>query len=470
MNLRLISTFVFIFIFLSRCIESLLPYDHSDALYYHLAGAKIWYFESFKHLILNLPSYAQAGMFDLFYYPLFFLHLSLVKTQSLAQFLHFFCSIGLAAIFCLSTGRKSLWSVLAALSMLTIAKDGSYFVFAKNDGVLALMGLFLCYSVVERKPWWLIAILMGSLPLIKLSGIYVVIPTSLLYVYLNRNFKDVIRVASISVLMLSLALLKNYFITGNPFFPGATNHFRGLLSQSMIDYNLGFFGNGVTLNTFKGLLTDLFLGKIILLFSIPVFFYNLKRKNFSPNFYFLTAITIFSIYLITNGGYQAARFFFSCHFLLIYFLFVSLKHLELNPLWMTLILLLILADAKVDKSVKRAWFAIRDYATLSDSQIVLKHIPHTHFWQFLPKANEPKLILTDYVSESYYLPPQYTLHIPDHSPQADFLYHCEGNNINELNRYQFALLMKNLANPCYEKIRKGKLLTSKNGFELFELP
>jgi hypothetical protein len=470
MKLRLIFSVVFLLIFLSRCIESLLPYDHSDALYYHLAGAKIWYFTSFKDLILNLPTYAQAGIFDIFYYPLFFLKLSLVKTQSLAQFLHFFCSIGLASFFCLMSGRKTWWGVLAAIAMLTIAKDGSYFVFAKNDGVLALIGLFTAYSVVEKKPWLQTALLMGLLPLIKLSGIYVVIPTSLLYVYLNRNIKDILRVAVISIAMLSLALLKNYFVTGNPLFPGGSNHFPGLMSPSMIQYNQGFFGNGVTLATLKGLLSDLFLGKIILIFSVPVFFYNLKKKNISANYYFLIALVIFLTYVLTNGGYQAARFFFTCHFLLIYFLFLSFKSIELKPSWMIAILILILADAKVDKTMKRAWYAIRDYSSLSEKEIVLKHIPHTHFWEKLPISQLPQFIVSDYVSETYYLPSNYILHIPDHSPQADFLYHCEGERFNELKRYQFALISKNLINACYQKIRQGTLLLKKEGFELYLLP
>ncbi|MFZ4712592.1 MAG: hypothetical protein ACOYL6_02665 [Bacteriovoracaceae bacterium] len=460
---------LFLCVFSLRCIESLFPYDHSDALYYHLAGAKIWFFTSFHELITNLTSYAQAGIFDYAYTLLFFFKLSLVKTQSLAQFMHFFFSIGLASLFCFMTAQKKIWGALAALAMLTIAKDGSYFLFAKNDGVLALVGLLAAYSVIEKKSWKLVAFLLGILPLIKLSGLYVVVPVSLLYIYINRKPIDIVRVALISGTMLSLALLKNYAISGNPFFPGMSAHFPGIMTPSMIDYNNGFFGRGVTLATLIGLLSDLFLGKVILLFSIPVFYLNWKKKNFKSNWYFLIAVSIFSIYLVTNGGYQAARFFFSCHFLLIFFLLQSLKDIELKGRWAILVLALVLSDGKIDKSIKRAWYAVRDYQTLSDAEIVAKDIEHTYFWSALPIAQTKTYIISDYIAETYYLPEQYILHIPDHSTQADFLYHCEGGRLDELKAYHYAIISKRLPNPCYEKIRQGKLLLKKDGFELYDL-
>ena len=188
---------------------------------------------------------------------------------------------------------------------------------------------------------------------------------------------------------------------------------------------------------------------------------------------------MFVLYLVLNGGYQAARFFFSGYFLTVFFIFASLRNLDgekkyfekKRSLILGILLALILSDGKIDKSIKRSFYAVRDFATMSETDILKRHIPHVIIWEQLEKPTKPSLVLTDYHSESFYLPSGYRLHQPDHTRSPSFFYYCqEPGDIERIYTYRYVLLGFWRDNPCYHHvIEKTKLIFSWNQFKLYQL-
>lgn len=482
-NLKCCVTFIFVALFFLKIGESLLPYDHADALYYHLAGARIWFESSWSEIWVHLTAYAQAGYFDLVYYLLFFVTHSLLKIQVLGQFLHFFCSLGLGSLF-IFWRLEGIWGILGALSLLTIAKDASYFLFAKNDGVLAFLSLAVTYLIINRKNLYLIGLLLGLLIGVKMSGLLVVIPLSLILAWdYRKNFTKLSGPALLAFLIILPKLAENMIYTGNPFFPALLKKFPGTLTPAILDHYFHFFGLPINLPVLKSLLADFFLGKIIFILAIPILLMNLWKKYYRINLYYLVGLSIFLLYLVLNGGYQAARFFFSGYFLTVFFIFASLKNFDEEKkyfeknraLIIATILALILIDSKIDKTVKRSFYAVRDFAILSEGEILKKHVPHVVIWEQLEKSLakplKPSLVLTDYHSESFYLPSGYRLHQPDHTRAPNFFYYCqEASDIERIYTYRYVLLGFWRDNPCYHHvIQKTKLIFSWNQFKLYQL-
>ena len=66
--------YIYFFFLLLQASQTLIPYSHGDALYYHLVGPKIWKESNWHSMWQDLVHYAQAGYFDLFYFiPTYFL-------------------------------------------------------------------------------------------------------------------------------------------------------------------------------------------------------------------------------------------------------------------------------------------------------------------------------------------------------------------------------------------------------------
>lgn len=479
-NLKCCVTFIFVTVFLLKVGESLLPYDHADALYYHLAGARIWYESSWSEIWVHLTGYAQAGYFDFVYFLLFFVSHSLLKIQVLGQFLHFFFSLGLGSLFIFWRLESSIWGILGALSLLTIAKDASYFLYAKNDGVLALLSLIATYLIINRKNLYLIALFLGLLIGVKMSGMLVVIPLSLILAWdYRRQIPKLIGPALLALIIILPKLIENYIYTGNPLFPALLKKIPGTLTPAILDHYFHFFGLPLGPEVLKRLLADFFLGKVIFLLAIPLLLINFWKKNYRINLYYLVGLSVFALYLLLNGGYQAARFFFSGYFLTVFFIFITLKTLDSEKkyfekkrsLILVGVLALILIDGKIDKSLKRGFYAVRDFSTLSEKEILKRHIPHVAIWEQLEKPLKSALILTDYHSESFYLPSGYRLHQPDHTMGPNFFYYCkEPGDIERIYQYRYVLLGFWRDNPCYHHVtEKTKLIFSWNQFKLYQL-
>lgn len=478
-NLKCCVTFLFVTVLFLKVGESLLPYDHADALYYHLAGARIWYESSWSEIWVHLTAYAQAGYFDFVYFLLFFLTNSLLKIQVLGQFLHLLFSLGIGSIFILWR-LEGIWGLLGALGLLTIAKDASYFLFAKNDGVLALLSLIATFLIINRKNLYLIALFLGLMIGVKMSGMLVVIPLSLILAWdYRKNSTKLIGPVLLALLVITPKLIENYVYTGNPLFPALLKKIPGTLTPAILDHYFHFFGLPLYPEVLKNLLSDFFLGKVIFLLAVPLFIINFVKRNHRLNLYYVVAISVFALYLVLNGGYQAARFFFSGYFLTVFFIFSSLKNLDQEKkyfekkrvLILTTLLALILIDGKIDKSLKRSFYAIRDFSTKAEKEILKSNIPHVVIWEQLEKPKPGALVLTDYHSESFYLPAGYRLHQPDHTKGPNFFYYCqEAGDIEKIYQYRYVLLGYWRDNPCYHHvIEKTKLIFSWNQFKLYQL-
>lgn len=477
--MKKIFSIIFFIVLGLKLFESFLPYDHSDPLYYHLAGARIWYEYSWSHLWENLTAYAQAGYFDLAYVLLFYVFSSLLTIQIFGQILHLLFSLVFASFFIRTKLKHSIFGILGAISLLTISKDSSYFVLAKNDGVMAFCALVLSYLIIERKSYLWIGVCFGLLVGIKMSGLFVAIPLFCIFlvdfIFKKRKWSEFLKCSLIVVLLIAPQLIKNTIYTGNPFFPGLLKSFPGTLTPAILDHYFHFFDVPITKEIFWQLIADFFLGKFVFLLAIPLFILNWKEKRTRLNLYYLVATSVFILYLYLNGGYRAARFFFSSFFITNYFIFRSLDFIDFKKLIKPVsivLLLLIFADSKLDKSFKRGFTFIRDISTLSEEKMIDKHIPHVEIWKSLPK-NEGELIyiLTDYRSESFYLPKGYRLHQPDHTRGPNFFYYCQDpEDIQKIYQYKYMLMGYWRDNPCYHHVKnKTKLILKWNEYSLYQL-
>jgi hypothetical protein len=447
-------------------MESFVPYDHSDALYYHLSGPKIFHQFSWEILNLNLTTYVQAGYFDLiFYLPFFFFH-SLLFIQLIGQFFHLFFSLILAGFY--STRRISdpLLKLALAISFLTIAKESSFFTYAKNDGVVALLGLIASIMVMEGKAFWQIGIALGLLVGTKMSGLMIGLPIGFTYLLFHyKDWKKVLALIGCVLLIAAPQLVKNYYYVGNPFFPGFMNLFPGSYSLGVKTAFSQFFGRPFIWSEALILLSDFFTGKVIFLVTPILAFLNVKYKNKKSNNYFYIALSILILYLVVNGGFRNVRYFFTCYFLLVYFIFETLdKNNFFKPLitkkWFLFVLMtIVLIDSKIDKSFKRVKVAFTDYSQLSEKEIILKHIHHANIWAQLPELPKGKVnyIISDYRSEGYYLPEGYFIHNPDNTNRASILFFCYGEKeIELLKTYHYAVLYTgNIDNLCFREIRSN---------------
>lgn len=457
--------------------ESLLPYEHPDPLIYHLTGARIWFETSWGNIWPHLTAYVTAGYFDVIYYLLFFVTSSLLKIQVLGQFLHFYFSLGLGSLFIFWRLEGSIWGILGGICLLTISRDSSIFMYAKNDGALALVSLVVTYLIINRKNLYFIAVLLGLMVGIKISAFFVVLPLSclLLFDYRQEPLK-LLKPFFISLLILAPKLLENYIYTGTIFFPAFIKRFPGNLSPAMIEHYTYAFGSWLTQEGMTKLLADYFLGKIIFLVGIPLFIVNLRSKLHRLNLYYLVAMTVFILFLVFNGGHQPARFFFSSYFLMTFFIFLSLRELDIRKNWfIAAIFLLIICDSKLEMSAKYGFYAVRDFLTLSETEIIKKHVPETEVWQHLEKTDKPQLILTDFESPSFYLPQGYYLHHLYFHLEGDFILTCKDppNDIKKLSNYRYVLLgIYGLLhqNDCYKYVRENtKLVFSLGHLKLYQL-
>jgi hypothetical protein len=484
-------------LFFLKSFESLFPFEHGDALYYHLVGAKITYFYSWGEMWKDLLLYIQAGIFDLFYLLPFTVTHSLLKVQMIGQWWHFFCSLGLGSYYLLKELSYSVWGYLAALCLLTISKDSDFFYYAKNDGALACSILIAYISLThfsENKNNIRYLLKLGCylslIPLIKMNGVYALFFLYILFILKNKNdegrWRTIIIVSGLITMGVMILFFRNFYYAGNPFFPIFLKHFPGKLSAPMVHHFSTYYGNSMGLSLLGGHLSDLFMGKVIFLAAPFLFFLNYKIKKPELNESFLICMGIFGLYLLTNGSLRHPRYFFACYFLLTYFLFVSLRaHVECmtniksKKKVILLIFLLIVVDSKIDKTFKRNQQVWNNLRTKTDKEIVLENIPFAQFSLYmggLSDSLETKkrplfYVISDSLSDSYYLPDGGRLHTSLQTPQAAFLESCTTKeNLALLKMYRYAILLHDKDNLCYQQIKNdGRFLVAIRGHSLYQI-
>ena len=476
-----------------KSLECLLPNPHGDALYYHLVAPKIWSVSSWSEMTKDLSHYVQAGYFDLVYFIPFFVSSSLMKNQVFGQFLHFFFSIGLASLLCLHWVKHWIWGPLAAISMLTIAKDSGFFHYAKNDGALALASLIAAWLIYRARylsedgdNYSLITIgfMLGLVPGIKMSGLFVVLPLSLYFVWQNRNkLVNILISGSIALSIFLPILAKNYIYTGNIFFPALVSKFPGFLTQPMIEYYSHFFGNTVNFDTLFTQIKDFMTGKFIFIIHPILIWINFKSGRSSLNFFAWLSMVVFTIFLFFNGSLPNPRFYFASYFLLVLFIFLSLKAMFSdsnshsffkNKVIIVSLTVIILSDSKLDLVARNIKDAMVGYYSLTEEEMVRNEIPLTALWDKIEVNNKEIIdyIISDSHSNSYYLPKGVRLHTAKQSHGAEFLLDCRTKkDLYLLRAYRYSLLSNENRNLCYQFIMNhGILLMELEGLKLFENP
>ena len=495
-KIRLSKKFSFVWvlfwlIFLMKTFECLLPNPHGDPLYYHLVAPKIWAESSLSEMYLDLSHYVQAGYFDLIYFIPFFISESLLKNQIACQFIHFFFSIGLASFFCFHWINHRLWGPLAAISMLTISKDSAFFHYAKNDGALALFSMVTAWLVYRAKylekekgktSLILTGLLLGIIPGIKMSGLLVVLPLAVYFVWQNRKrVSNILITGSIALLVFAPALAKNYIYTGNILFPVLLSKFPGFLTQPMLEHYSHYYGNPINLETFMIQFQDFLTGKYLFLIHPILMWINYKSGRKYLNFFAWLSITIFVLYIVLNGSLPHPRYFFSCYFLLILFIFLSLKAMSEDPnsgrilrskISLVLLFIIILSDAKLDLVSLNIKNAVSGHYSLTEKEMIRREIPMTALWEKIePNDTENvEYIISDWYSSSYYLPRGVRLHSAIQSFGAEFLPNCNTqDDLSRLKSYRYSLLYFEKSNLCYKFVKdRGKLIAELRGIKLYQ--
>ena len=484
---------LFWLVFLMKALECLLPTPHGDALYYHLVAPKIWSVSSWSEMFQDLSHYVQAGYFDLIYFIPFTLSDSLMKNQIAGQFLHFFFSIGLASLLCLRWVNHRVWGPLASISMLTIARDSGFFHYAKNDGALALASLVAAWLIYRAKylgkdqgkfSLVVIGIMLGLVPGIKMNGLLVVLPLSLYFVWQNRyKVSNIVITGGIALLVFLPVLIKNYIYTGNVFFPALVSRFPGFLTQPMLDHYSYYYGNSMSLETFGIQIRDFLTGKLLFIIHPILMWLNYKSGRSSLNFFAWLSITAFGLYIVFNGSLPHPRYFFPSYFLLVLFIFLSLKARSEDPktsrfftakTTLILLVLIILSDTKLDLLGRNIRDAVTGHYSLTEQEMVRREIPLTALWEKI-EANDTEVVdyvISDSHSSSYYLPRGVRLHTAKQSHGAEFLLDCHSQeDLSRLKFYRYSLLSSENSNLCYQFIRDhGTLLTELKGIKLYKNP
>lgn len=468
--------YIYIFFILLQASQTLKPLSHGDALYYHLVGPKIWKESGWDSMWENLSHYAQAGYFDLLYFiPTYFLD-SQLNIQILSQFIHFFFSAFIASILAIHIIQHKILGPLCGISILTISKDSGFFFYAKNDGALAFVSLFSSYFLIEKKYTnhpVIFGILLGLIPGIKINGFFILIPLiALLILHLIKGittFKQFTLIGLVAVLTTIPQLAKNYIYTKNPLFPGFTSIFPGNLTEPMLDHYGRYYGKAINAEVLINQITDLVAGKSVLILFPLIFIFN--KSNTRAINYFLIGITTYLIYLTYNGNLLHPRYYFSSYFLIIISIFLILKTLKLKSTHLVFLLLLVLIDTKIDLSIRNLYQSAIDHIKMDEKEIISKYIPLTNLWNPLQQPKNTEYIISDYISNSYYLPKNIRLHSAKQNLGADFLFSCnDENSLKKLEKYTYALISKPYQNKCYEQIlRNGKLISSQDTHRLFQI-
>jgi hypothetical protein len=241
----------------------------------------------------------------------------------------------------------------------------------------------------------------------------------------------------------------------------------------MQTYYTHFYGNIFTQATFGAQLYDFMTGKIFFFLTPLLGVYAWRKGCKKTVFFAVTAVVAFLLYILMNGSLPQPRYFFACYFYLITYVFLTLSRLDARSAWAGPALILVLCDSRLDLTVRNAMTAVKEHATLSEAEIVRRHIPHVQVFDHVRPASaaSPAYIIADGFSSSYYLPPGVRLHWAEQTHQAAFFAHCTADDVRtELPRYTYALLTRPGDSPCYDAItRRGRLLIQADGLSLYDL-
>ncbi len=216
-------------VFLLGVLGAAVPLNFWDSLWYHLPSSRIWFDAGHIFLPPRLPIVFQTGLWD-YEFLLGQLLLGGSGDGGLLAALLFGQWMSLAsacaAFFLLRSSREVLG--LSVVSCFVAFVGTEIFVeaeFAKNDWAVVLYSLGALVFLRERR--YRAAALAGGLALgMKLTTAFFLLPWGLLLAWTLR--RDPFRLARSGVLIFlgaSPILARNWWFTGNPFFPALASVF-----------------------------------------------------------------------------------------------------------------------------------------------------------------------------------------------------------------------------------------------------
>ncbi|MCF8057848.1 MAG: hypothetical protein K9K67_01020 [Bacteriovoracaceae bacterium] len=427
--------FFFFFLLILKILESFVLKGHGDAVSYHQVLGR--YILEYGFIAAHRDFYLSnmTGLFDYIYTIPQWIFGSYIKAHLISQFLHMACSL-LVGIWVFSkVFKEKILFYSAGIFLLSFARSPDFFIYAKNDGALAitfLIGTLLVFKKIginftHIKRHLLIGLCLGLLPAIKMSGIIYALVLGI--TYLLKYFREWKLVTIGTLLSLSIASIiwfRNWHFIGNPLFPAFLDFFPTRATPEMKAFMESFLKNPAS---FGGILKNYavaFSPKFIGYLSLPAVIYNYKKGRTELNQLFWLIFGFTSLYCLINPGYPAERFYFGCHFVLIYFLLESssyvLSEVRISPRWLVLTLILFLADSKIDKMTKRVTIYYKDVYQMGVSKELLNYYaPYTVIWNHVaPNSN----VVSDHAPMQYYAPRGTRLYQAGHSYEANFLRKC----------------------------------------------
>lgn len=469
---RLIYVVTFI-VALIKGLEVLVPMSHGDALYYHLPIAKLWLETNFKQMHQDLCGSLQGGIFDYLYVIPIGIFGSTIIGQIASQALYYIFGVVTALIVSIKKlDLTDIYKAFAVLIFMTIAVESDFFIYAKNDAVLAAFGFMATLEIVEdyftkdSKKIFIKALFLGCLPLIKINGLLISAILGIYYLYRVRNLKQSLLVGGTSLLIATPILIRNFYFIESPFYPALLSAFPGALHPGEISYYQNAMSASPTLSSLAFHLKAFFAFKIVIAFTILSQFKKLiVDKNLLH--YFYISCSIFISYLFLNGGVEASRFYFICFFLNAFITLALFK--GMNSRVLIIVFVLILVDSKIDKAFKRIKTTL-SRATNSESLVEFtnKNIPLSEIWNFIPADSK---ILTDNWSQLFHAKKGVRVYQYQCNKEAYFLNDCD--DISKLSNFDYVILakFKNTMNICTEHIRtRYTKLTELNEYELYQKP
>lgn len=236
--------------FASRFFASGVPQQHSDAIYYHLLGPKLWVEAGRIELFAAHPSLSQATLFETLYaLPQLWLGTTGLKNHVITQLYGQWMHMIWGQLACLVAGalllRRFVPGISIGLSVFASWLCTSQPAFewlgclAKNDYVMMAFILFATLAALEKR-WFAAGLLVGFAFATKFLAAWFAIA---LVILIPRRFW-LVYVAG-AALGCAPLLLRNVVSAGNPLFPMLDNvigpHW---ISSWWNDHNQSF-GGGV---------------------------------------------------------------------------------------------------------------------------------------------------------------------------------------------------------------------------------
>lgn len=369
-------------------LHALLPQTNGDPLYYHLSSA--WYWSQNKGIsfVKWQTWWLQGGTIEYFFMIISLICKNKFVVLISAQLFHYFVGLLLSAIIVYKSARlfqPVLFSLLTVLCFITFSEDGMMFVRAKNDGFTLFFIISTCYITMnyflkkKKDHFFLIYLfLLFSLSIKHTALFFLLTFIPILWIcdikWNEMSFNGWIK-THLWYLTLFLpvglpVIARNWFYTGNPFFPAMNNIFKSQYMDSYIE--------DVVKNFFyiKGSLFQIIFSNVkrFVLAKIPFVVFALfpLLHNRLLNFLSLIIIGSFVVLCIVTGQGKYSRFAFYMFALLsissITVLWYLKKRFTISRKWMVMVLcVLIVINSNIDRPFSQVFTKVAPFLFLNHS-------------------------------------------------------------------------------------------------------